>query len=320
VLGVALVIVLAQAPDFDGSYKTGPASADAGDTITYTIVAVNSGDAVTGVVLADPIPNGAVYVPGSCTYRRPVGSAQACTPPPHLWQEDFAAGDRITTTFAVQVSAGSMSWPLENCAYLDWDGEQLERCTTTVVNPAFVLYLPVVMRAYPPLPDLRVVSLTVEPDTLHVGQPVTITLVVRNDGGTAAGPFWVDLYDNPDPPPTHANQPFDTLCSGAPEDCYGIAWYVTAGLAPGEDVVLTSLNGYLAPYSRWPGYFVQSGDHAIYGFADSWNDPVWYGAVLESNEGLDNRYGPVTATVLAGNLPAKWKRWHTPLPQRPNQP
>jgi len=36
------------------------------------------------------------------------------------------------------------------------------------------------------------------------------------------------------------------LCSGAPEDCYGIAWYVTDGLEAGADAVLTSLNGYLA--------------------------------------------------------------------------
>ena len=67
---VVLVQAVAQAPDFNESYKTGPESADAGDTITYTIVAVNSGDAITGVHLTDPIPNGAAYAPGSCTYRR----------------------------------------------------------------------------------------------------------------------------------------------------------------------------------------------------------------------------------------------------------
>ena len=97
-----------------------------------------------------------------------------------------------------------MGWALINRAYITWTKKEVLSCTT-IVNPSFVLYLPVVMCAYPSLSDLRIVSLTVEPDTLHVGQPVTITLVVRNNGGTAAGPFWVDLYDNPDPPPTHAN-------------------------------------------------------------------------------------------------------------------
>lgn len=74
-----------------------------------------------------------------------------------------------------------MGWTLINRAYITWTKKEVLSCTT-IVNPSFVLYLPVVMCAYPSLSDLRIVSLTVEPDILHVGQPVTITLVVRNDG------------------------------------------------------------------------------------------------------------------------------------------
>jgi hypothetical protein len=290
--------------------------------LSYTIVAVNSGDAITGVHLTDPIPNGAAYAPDTCRYRRPGESAKSCSLP-DLWREDFAPGDRITTTFSVQVTAGSMSWSLENCAYLDWDGQQLERCTETVVNPGALCYLPLVMRNYPPLPDLRATALTVEPADPAVGEPITVTVTVANVGGAAAGPFWVDLYLNPNPPPTQANQPWDQLCAD-PNQCFGVSWYLAEGLAPGEALVLSSRAGYEPDYTRWPSYFVESGVHHLYAFVDSWNDPVWHGAVLESNEGLDNRYGPVSVDVAPGVLmlnrigPLEWLQ--RPIPRRPSHP
>jgi uncharacterized repeat protein (TIGR01451 family) len=323
-LTTIVVIATAQASHFDSSYKVGPEYAYTDDVISYTIVAVNAGELVTDVLLSDPVPNGAEFVVGSCTYRRPGGRPANCDPPPDLWQEDFFPGDRITTTFACRVTKGTMNWPLINRAYLNWDRVQLASFTkevswTTMVNPRFQCYLPVVMCDYPPMPDLRVALLMVEPSSPAAGQLVTITVAIQNAGGAAAEPFWVDLYDNPDPPPTRANQPFDVLCSGAPEDCYGIAWYVSGGLDAGESVMLTSLTGYVEEYSRWPGSFVDAGPHAMYAFADSWNDPVWYGSVLERNEGIDNRYGPVSADVTtgAGRRAIERDIW---LPRRPIRP
>jgi uncharacterized repeat protein (TIGR01451 family) len=318
------VVVTAQASNFDSSYKTGPRYAKTGDVITYTIVAVNAGEPVTDVVLSDPVPNGAAFVPGSCTYRRPGGSPASCGPLPDLWQEDFVSGDRITTTLACEVNEGTMNWSLVNRAYLTWDqaappGSTKEMSWTTIVNPRFQCHLPVVVRDYPPVPDLKVSSLMVEPGEPAAGQLVTITVVIQNAGSAAAGSFWVDLYDNPNPPPTRANQPFDTLCAGAPEDCYGIAWYVDGGLDAGESVVLTSHSGHQPEYSRWPGSFADAGAHAVYTFADSWNDPVWYGAVRERSEGLDNRYGPVSVDVApgAGGAAIDQDVW---IPPRPNRP
>lgn len=318
---LTLTVVIAQAPDFDSSYKTGPPFAVQGDRITYTIVAVNTGSLVANVVLSDAVPHGAAFVPGSCTYITQTGFAQACGPLSQMWREDFAAGDRITTAFAVRVTTGTMLYPLVNCAYLSWDQHRQDICHTTMVNSAHC-YLPFVMRNFTPMPDLQVTSLTVEPSSPTAGQPVTITVVVQNVGRTAAGPFWIDLYDNPAPPPTEANQPFDQLCSGAPEDCYGISWYIDGGLGAGRSVILTSLEGYLPDYSRWAGCFVDSGPHDLYAFVDSWNDPVWYGAVLERNEGLDNRYGPVSINV--GPAASGWSAEPTvqdgPIPWRPNRP
>jgi uncharacterized repeat protein (TIGR01451 family) len=144
-------ILLSPAADFASFYKTGPQSADTDDIITYTIVAVNTGSPVTDVVLSDALPYTAVFIPGSCTYRRETGLPQACGPLSQMWREDFSTGDRITTTFAVQVTAGSMNWPMVNCAHLSWNGQQISSCWTTRVNPVNRVYLPLMMRNYPPI-------------------------------------------------------------------------------------------------------------------------------------------------------------------------
>jgi len=317
-LMLTLTIVVAQAPNFDSSRKIGPLFADVNDVITYTIVAVNTGDPVADVVLSDTLPGGVVYIPGSCTYVTQMASPQTCGPLGQMWQEDFDTGGRITTTFAVQVTAGTMLWPLVNCAYLSWDSGQKEMCFTTVANPPH-RYLPFVARNFTPMPDLRVTSLTVEPSNPAAGQAVTITVVVQNVGEVAAGPFWVDFYDNPDAPPTAANQPWNFLCSGPLTDCYGIAWYIDGGLAPGASAVLTSLGGYEAEQTHWLGHFVHSGHHDLYAFADSWNWGVWYGAVRERNEGVDNRYGPVSTNIASGAARGAVDP-DVSIPWRPNHP
>lgn len=300
-----LTFVAAQgAPDFDTSYKVGPRYAETHEMIDYTIVAINRGEPITDVVLSDPVPLGTILVPDTCTYRRSGGPAQPCDALDPMWVEDFDTGDRITTTFSVLVSGGTMQWPLVNCAYLDWGSDQKEMCVTTTLNPAYV-YLPLILRNYaPPRPDLQITDLKVTTGELVVGQPVTVAVTVQNVGGAAAGPFWVDLYDNPDPPPTKANQPWNALCSGPAEDCYGIAWHVADGLAAGESVLLSSLRGYDTDQTRWPDTFAESGTHDLYAFADSWNPGVAYGAVEEPDdkEGLDNRLGPVSVDVACDDV------------------
>ena len=186
-------------------------------------------------------------------------------------------------------------------------------------------YLPLVSRnslGVSSSPDLRIEVLTVGPSPVVAGQPVTIGIQVQNVGTVPAGPFWVDLYDNPAPPPTQANQVWNYLCDGPLEDCYGIAWYVQGGLLPGQSVLLTSVDGFEADQTHWIGSFVNRGRHDLYAFADSWNDGVWYGAVLEDNEGLSNRYGPVTVCVLqgAGGEQFQARDSLAPIPFRPAHP
>jgi len=157
--------------DFTSSYKTGPSFASMNDVITYTIVAVNTGDAAPGVALSDAIPNSSTFVPGSCTYDDGNG-VWNCGPLSEMWVEDLAPGDRITTTFAAQVTAGTMGWPLVNCAYLSWDSNQQKMCFTTMVNPA-QSYLPLVLCNYPTCFPQLVAEIATGPEAYGVALDTT---------------------------------------------------------------------------------------------------------------------------------------------------
>jgi len=135
--------VVGVVPDFASSYKTGPRFADAGAVITYTIVAVNAGEGVEGVILSDTLPSWVSFVPGSCTYTSGGGSS-SCGNLSQMWQEDLSASSSITTTFAVTVDAGTLWLPLTNTAYLSWGGVEHPLSFVTTANAT--LYLPVIMR------------------------------------------------------------------------------------------------------------------------------------------------------------------------------
>jgi len=137
------------AADFTSSYKSAPQTVQTDEIITYTIVVVNTGGPVADVTLFDNLPYTSQYIPDSCTYWRTGDAPQTCGPLDQMWQADFNPGDRITTTFAVRVMAGSMNWPLINCAMLDWPDGQQRLCTTSIVNRIlYSTYLPLVMRGY----------------------------------------------------------------------------------------------------------------------------------------------------------------------------
>ncbi|HNT76708.1 MAG TPA: CARDB domain-containing protein, partial [Anaerolineae bacterium] len=154
------------------------------------------------------------------------------------------------------------------------------------------IYLPLILRQLPP--DLIVRSVTVSPAGLLVNQPATITIVIENIGGLpTAGPFWVDLYIDPDATlmPPQVNQTWDVVGSQ-----YGLAWWVTQSLAPGEQITLTSL-AYAADYSDWPGYFNCFGPHILYAQVDSYSSTTTYGGIWEADE-TNNVYGPVSVPVM----------------------
>jgi uncharacterized repeat protein (TIGR01451 family) len=146
VLGLT-VVMAAGSSNFDSSYKQGPRFAETGDLITYTIVAVNTGDSTTGVVLSDALPSEVMLI--SCSYyTQAFGTAILPCNPSHVWQEDFSPGDRITTTIIVSVTEDSTQYPLVNRAYLSWDGNQKEMVYTTTLNPETYTFLPLVIHQW----------------------------------------------------------------------------------------------------------------------------------------------------------------------------
>lgn len=175
-----------------------------------------------------------------------------------------------------------------------------------VVTRPRSVYLPLVLRAYDPRPDLVVTQVTVNP-----AEPGTVQVRVANHGLSAARSFWVDAYFDPAAPP-QGNQPWWDLNPGYG----GAAWFVPE-LAAGGSLTLTLHDAfYRADYSRWPATY-PAGPHTVWAYADSYHPTNPWGAVGEVNE-TNNRYGPVTFTGTgaafreAGALP--------PLPARPAQP
>jgi uncharacterized repeat protein (TIGR01451 family) len=159
---VVTTTVLPAIPKFSLFYQPRPPYADTGGTITFTVVAVNDGDPVFGVVLSDTLPSGIAFLRGSCHYDIGPNPGTGSLNIPcfdndlvpgerrKVWEQEMARGTRITTTFAVTVTVpeGSSRVPLRNCAHLGWSIIQEEVCATSYANPTVYAYLPLTMRNY----------------------------------------------------------------------------------------------------------------------------------------------------------------------------
>jgi uncharacterized repeat protein (TIGR01451 family) len=186
-------------------------------------------------------------------------------------------------------------------------------------NSAFSVYLPSIKKeqgAQPGQPDL-VAKLNVSTLSPKAGEPVGISVTITNQGTAPANDFWVDLYINPSVAPTAPNQQWSDLCTLNP--CYGIAWYVTQMIEPGQSIILTSeADSYYADNTIWNGSFAP-GTSDLYVYVDSWNPTVATGAIVESNEtnNRDEIHGlKVSGSLTASNDPRRADR----LPERPVRP
>ncbi len=270
--------------------KTGPDSMVEGDMVTYTIAVTNHGPATAqSVDVKDDLPPEIELV--SASVQRTGGGPMLCGG--LVCQAgDMAVGEVVTVTIVGRVAEDLPDglWVTNTAAaFCQTEEDNLDNNVDD--HPAwvrsFTIYLPVVSRTFasgPLLPDL-VASFSLDPDQnqFQPDEPVAITVTVTNQGSSAAGPFWVDFYLNPDPVPTAPNLRWDQACSLSP--CYGITWQVAAGLAPGHSVTLTSSPGsYDVTRSLWPGYLAP-GTSDLYLYVDSWSPGSPVGAVLEADEG-----------------------------------
>jgi uncharacterized repeat protein (TIGR01451 family) len=195
-------------------------------------------------------------------------------------------------------STGSYTLTANYVGDTNFNGSSAAAVTHQVMTNQYRLYLPLIGRGG--TPDLIVsrLELSSAKTTFMAGEPVELKVTVTNTGDAAASPFWVDLYMNPSSPPTAANEPWNTRCGMMP--CFGMAWRVVDGLAPGASITLTSKD-LSTGYSSWPGWFA-AGTTDLYVYADSYNPGVAFGAVAEGDE-TNNRLHVGGLTVSGSNPP-----------------
>jgi subtilisin family serine protease len=151
---------------------------------------------------------------------------------------------------------------------------------TVTVEPMRT-YLPLVTRSFVTAPDLVV--------DIIVATSSGITATIRNAGSTAtAHEFWVDAYVDPRIAPSRVNETWGRLGT------QGLVWGVTATLAPGETLVLTSSPA--DPY-YWPSlsqvFWPLAAGTPVYVQVDSAGAGTSYGAVLETHEIAGGAYNNI---------------------------
>ena len=164
--------------------------------------------------------------------------------------------------------------------------------TVTILEGRRWLYLPITLNR--PMPDL-IGNITIEPvkQSYSISDQVLIKATITNQGSMPAGDFYVDVYFNPQEPPTGPNFDQNFWCVKASRYCYWISWEVPQ-LAAGESITLTSEDNYIFD-KWWPGNFEDSGEYHLYLVVDSWSKTATYGQVNESNEA--NNISSLTTTV-----------------------
>ena len=149
------------------------------------------------------------------------------------------------------------------------------------------IYLPIVFNNTVQAPDLEIQDVTVTADN--------VTIVIENSGNqTVTDGFWVDLYINPDPVPTAANQTWEQLSDE------GLVWGITdvSALVPGGTLVLDLNHASLdMALSNFSGQF--SDGMAVYVQVDSANIARNSGGVEELHEILNGPYNNIAQVTVS---------------------
>ncbi|MBJ7472396.1 MAG: DUF11 domain-containing protein, partial [Solirubrobacteraceae bacterium] len=150
------------------------ATADVGETITWTVTATNDGpSAATGATISDTVPAGITGVSASggsgvtCTV---VGQAVSCAV-----AGSWASGSTRTVTLSGTVARSSAGSPLNNSASVagnEFDPDPADNLSTATTNVNAAA-------------DLRVVK-TADRSAAAVGDTITWTVTATNDGPSAA--------------------------------------------------------------------------------------------------------------------------------------
>ncbi|QGG57868.1 DUF11 domain-containing protein [Paenibacillus sp. B01] len=152
------------------------AAATVGDTITYTIVAANSGSIAASVTLTDNIPAGSSFVTGSFRVNGTV--IAGANPPAGVAIGSIAAGGSSTVTFQVNVNSLPAPPQLVDQATAAYTYQPPDGRTLSGSAASNTVTIPV------SLPSVSVAK-TASLADLAVGETLTYTSVITNSGGTA---------------------------------------------------------------------------------------------------------------------------------------
>jgi uncharacterized repeat protein (TIGR01451 family) len=308
-------------PELVISKEASPAGGDVrpGQNLVYTLVGRNVGDAqATGVVISDSLPSGVGLV--SRTASQGTFTSDS---PLNLDAGTLNSGGSVTVTLLVRVTDEISGTQLTNWARIG--SNETESALSTLVSHRVVtntdrVFLPIVLNNWSAntQPQPTNANLVVENIGFVGNRPTNdgdryhVQVTVRNIGSEpVTNDFWVDLYLNPISTPT-VNQPWQYLSQSGelgvndcPNDatCYGRAWYVTDGLAPGATVLLSTQTASDWRYDRWPAEgvpYVRGRHNPMVALVDSYRAGEWYGAVYEQDE-TDNLSSSISG---AGAVPS----------------
>jgi uncharacterized repeat protein (TIGR01451 family) len=266
-----VTITVGEAAALAASLTVYPAVARPGDTVTYNLTITNSGNvSLQNLASVTSVP-GSFGLPASL---EPEASASA--------------------QYIYVIQATDLPGPLSNQVTVT--GETVSEqpvsafVTAEVVLEQVRVFLPLVSNqpAVQAAPDLVVQTLTVANDG--------VTVVISNIGDEAViDPFWVDVYFDPDPAPTAANQIWSMLSTE------GLVWGIDASalpLLPGETITLVIGDAYFSPENSNFSGTIAAGT-AVYAQADSAYNNQAHGAVLEIHEITGGPYNNVLGPVVA---------------------
>ncbi len=168
----AVTTTVNAAADLRVAKSVNTATANVGDTLTWTVIATNDGPSTApGVIVTDDLPTGVTLLTrtstqGTCT---PSGAQVVCN------LGALASGATATVTLTARVERAAAESPVDNVA----------RVTSSVFDPDPADNLSTASTAVGPAADLRL-SKTVDRATANVGDVLTYTLTATNDGPSTA--------------------------------------------------------------------------------------------------------------------------------------
>jgi hypothetical protein len=278
----------------NGTYTWTLAACDAlGNTSAYTdtwsFTVDTTAPAISAVAPADGATEVTIAASVVITFSEPIDAATfayTVTPDPGGWSISWGSGGTVATLthapFAYQETYTVVVITANDLAGNLLAGTPYEWSFTTAANR---VYLPVVFNDYVLAPDLVVEQI--------MATDYSIQLVVKNEGNvTVVESFWVDVYINPNPAPTHANQIWSDVASE------GLVWGVTVDLEPGETLMLTIGDDYYKPQHSSDISWPLAVGTEVYAQVDSYNVGTTYGRVLENHEIRGEAYNNISHVTV----------------------